>query len=104
MINTFPICLFYNCHTHPARSIIYNLNSYNNNGFAIRYKFNEAKQLLEIKAGFQILNHIDLVVILEQFLTDSEHLKSTSNLAKSYIINQSGATNLIYSELSKNFI
>ncbi|MFO0322212.1 MAG: 3-deoxy-D-manno-octulosonic acid transferase, partial [Bacteroidota bacterium] len=68
------------------------------------HKFNEAKQLLELKAGFQILNQNDLVVILEQFLTDSEYLKSTSNLAKSYIINQSGATNLIYLELSKNFI
>jgi 3-deoxy-D-manno-octulosonic-acid transferase len=67
------------------------------------HKFNEASDMLALKAGFEISSEEDLTKQIKVLLKDNVLLDHTAHLAKSYVLNNSGATNLIYLDLKKQF-
>lgn len=67
------------------------------------HKFNEASDMLALKAGFEISSEEDLTKQIKVLLKDNVLLDQTAHLAKSYVLNNSGATNLIYLDLKKQF-
>lgn len=58
-------------------------------------KFNEAKEILDLKAGFEYNNAEELYQSLEQFLSENDFLNEASLLAKNYVRKNSGATDKI---------
>ncbi len=64
------------------------------------HKFEEANALIKTGGGFFIKNVQDLEKIFTQLLEKSEHEKA-SQKAKSYILENQGATNMIFSYLEK---
>lgn len=64
-------------------------------------KFNEAFEVIDLKVGFVISNSVELTKQLEVFMEDEATLLTTSRLAKSYVLNNSGATKKIVEELRK---
>lgn len=58
-------------------------------------KFNEAFDVIKLKAGFVILNSEDLNKQFINFLENQNELNQTSSLARSYIQDHSGATDKI---------
>jgi 3-deoxy-D-manno-octulosonic-acid transferase len=67
------------------------------------HKFNEATDMLALKAGFEVSNEQGLTEQIKVFLNDNVLLKHTAFLAKSYVLNNSGATERIYLDLKKYF-
>lgn len=67
------------------------------------HKFNEAKEMLELKAGFEISNEVTLSEQINLFLNDKALLDRTAYLAKNYVLNNSGATERIYLDIKKHF-
>jgi len=67
------------------------------------HKFNEATDMLTLKAGFEISSEQGLMEQIKVFLNDNDLLKHTALLAKSYVLNNSGATERIYLDLKKHF-
>lgn len=63
------------------------------------HKFNEAKAVIDLKAGFEIETVESLSKYIHQFLSDEHFLNQSSLLAKDYVLNNSGATQLIYQGL-----
>lgn len=66
------------------------------------HKFNEAYQIIDLKAGFVINDAKDLTDQLIVFLTDSNELSTSSRLAQNYVRKNSGATNKIVDGLRGN--
>ena len=66
-------------------------------------KFNEAYQMIDLKAGFVFNTTHELTNYLNLFLNDSSELENTSRLAKNYVRKNSGATDLIVKEISSLF-
>ncbi len=64
------------------------------------HKFNEASELINLKAGFEISNSNDLINYLEKFINDNEYLNQTSQFSKNYVLENSGSSNVIYLGLS----
>lgn len=64
------------------------------------HKFNEASELINLKAGFEISNSHDLINYLEKFINDNEYLNQTSQFSKNYVLENSGSSNVIYLGLS----
>ena len=58
-------------------------------------KFNEAFDVIKLKAGFVILNKEDLNKQLIVFLENEDELKQTSILSQKYVLDNSGATDKI---------
>jgi len=67
------------------------------------HKFNEAADMLMLKAGFEISSEEDLTEQTKVFLNNNVLLDHTAHLAKSYVLNNSGATNRIYLDIKKQF-
>lgn len=67
------------------------------------HKFNEAVQILDLKAGFVYHNTEDLTNQLLVFLNDQAALSEASCLAENYVRKNSGATNKIVNGLKKYF-
>lgn len=59
------------------------------------HKFNEAHQILDLKAGFVFQNADDLEIQIQQFISNKEYLSEASVLAKNYVQKNSGATQKI---------
>lgn len=59
------------------------------------HKFNEAHQILDLKAGFVFQNADELEKQIQAFLSNSEYLSEASALAKNYVQKNSGATQKI---------
>lgn len=68
------------------------------------HKFNEAFQILDLKAGFVYHNDDDLTNQLLAFLNDPATLSEASRLAENYVRKNSGATNKIVEGLKEYFI
>ena len=66
-------------------------------------KFNEAYQMIDLKAGFVFNTTNDLTIVLNLFLRDAAELANTSRLAKNYVRKNSGATSLIVKDISTYF-
>ncbi len=66
-------------------------------------KFNEAYQMIDLKAGFVFNTSHELTIYLNLFLSDVSELANTSRLAKNYVRKNSGATDLIVKEISTYF-
>lgn len=66
-------------------------------------KFNEAYELIELKAGFVFNDHTELTSLLEGFMLNSEELTTASLLARNYVLKNSGATDKIATVL-ENYI
>ena len=64
------------------------------------HKFNEASELINLKAGFEISNSHDLINYLEKFINDKEYLNQTSQFSKNYVLGNAGSSNVIYLGLS----
>lgn len=64
------------------------------------HKFNEASELINLNAGFEISNSNDLINYLEKFINDNEYLNQTSQFSKNYVSENSGSSNVIYLGLS----
>ena len=60
----------------------------------------EASELINLKAGFEISNSHDLINYLEKFINDNEYLNQTSQFSKNYVLENSGSSNVIYLGLS----
>ena len=58
-------------------------------------KFNEAFSLIDLKAGFVVLNTEELTKQLTEFIENNDVLLQASDIAKGYIQQHSGATNKI---------
>ena len=68
------------------------------------YKFNEASELIKLRAGFEFKTNKDLIQYLDKFLNDSEFLYQTSLFAKNYVVKNAGSTDVIYLGLQKDLI
>ena len=69
--------------------------------FGTKYQnFQEAKDLISIKAGFSIQNQVEFNVLINKFIENKEFLQETSSLAKEYVFMQKGATERIFKNLS----
>lgn len=68
------------------------------------HKFNEAFQILDLKAGFVYHNADDLTNQLLAFMNDQAALSEASRLAENYVRKNSGATNKIVDGLKKYFV
>ena len=68
------------------------------------YKFNEAAELIKLRAGFEFKTNKDLIQYLDKFLNDSEFLYQTSLFAKNYVVKNAGSTDVIYLGLQKDLI
>lgn len=64
------------------------------------HKFNEAHQIIDLKAGFVINNADDLTNQLAVLINDSVALSEASRLASNYVRKNSGATEKIVKSLS----
>ena len=58
-------------------------------------KFNEAFEVIDLKAGFVFNDATELTNQLVTFLKDDAVLSESSRLAKNYVLKNSGATNKI---------
>ena len=67
-------------------------------------KFDEAKSLIEKKAGFGISNFEELEQVLTNLIKDSGFRKTTGQLAKDFVEQNIGATQKIMQEVYKNKI
>lgn len=63
------------------------------------HKFNEAYEILDLKAGFTFSNEDDLYNKLESLINNPEELRTASLLAKNYVQKNSGATEKILKHL-----
>lgn len=66
-------------------------------------KFNEANELINLKAGFEIANDDDFVKFLTRFLTNEDYLKATSTISRNYVVSKSGGTAKIIEGLNPYF-
>ncbi|MEE9350280.1 MAG: glycosyltransferase N-terminal domain-containing protein [Flavobacteriaceae bacterium] len=65
-------------------------------------KFNEAKDLINLKGCFVVKNTEDLRELLCQFKENGKSIKETANITKNYIASNIGATKCIISYIKKN--
>jgi 3-deoxy-D-manno-octulosonic-acid transferase len=66
-------------------------------------KFNEAHQILDLKAGFVFNDVKELTSKLQLLIIDKNALLESSRLSKNYVLKNSGATLKIVEELKKYF-
>ncbi|MES2131746.1 MAG: glycosyltransferase N-terminal domain-containing protein [Bacteroidota bacterium] len=64
-------------------------------------KFNEAYELIDLKAAFVFADSKDLTNHLHNFISDPQELATASVLAKNYVLKNSGATDKIATVLEK---
>jgi 3-deoxy-D-manno-octulosonic-acid transferase len=64
-------------------------------------KFQEAIQLVELKAAFPVESKIELDSLLQRCLNDAGFLKQTSDIAANYVLSKTGATDFVLSIISK---
>lgn len=64
-------------------------------------KFNEAHELIDLKAAFTFSDSKDLTNHLHDFMSDAQELATASVLAKNYVLKNSGATDKIATVLEK---
>ncbi|MES2761045.1 MAG: glycosyltransferase N-terminal domain-containing protein [Bacteroidota bacterium] len=67
------------------------------------HKFNEAFEILDLKAGFVFNDATDLADHLQYLLDNEEALSESSRLAKNYVLKNSGATDKIANDLKQYF-
>jgi 3-deoxy-D-manno-octulosonic-acid transferase len=65
------------------------------------HKFNEAHQIIDLKAGFVINNSEEIITQLNLLIEDKNALSEASALAKNYVLKNSGATNKIVDGLKE---
>lgn len=66
------------------------------------HKFNEASELINLHAGFEVSNSKNLIHYLEKFINDNEFLIQTSQFSKNYVLENAGSSNIIYLGLKKH--
>lgn len=66
-------------------------------------KFQEAKDLIELKAGFSINNGRELIEIAKQFIEHPKQLKAAGEAGTRYVNKMTGATPIILENTAKNF-
>ncbi|MEO6149942.1 MAG: glycosyltransferase N-terminal domain-containing protein [Mucilaginibacter sp.] len=62
-------------------------------------KFNEARELIALQAGFSVGNESELTAIMDKLITDSEFYKQSSKSAATYVEQNKGATGLILQKI-----
>ncbi len=67
-------------------------------------KFNEAYELIDLKAGFVFNDTHELSNKLYSFMVDQQELSTASMLAKNYVLKNSGATDKIATILEKHIL
>jgi 3-deoxy-D-manno-octulosonic-acid transferase len=67
------------------------------------HKFNEAFEILDLKAGFVFNDATELADYLQYLLDNEDALSESSRLAKNYVLKNSGATNKIASDFNQYF-
>ena len=67
------------------------------------HKFNEAHEILDLKAGFVFNDSVGFSNHLQWLLDNKEALVESSRLAKNYVLKNSGATNKITNDLKNYF-
>lgn len=65
------------------------------------HKFNEAHQIIDLKAGFVVNDTDELTAQLKLLIEDKNTLSEASVLAKNYVLKNSGATNKIVDGLKE---
>jgi 3-deoxy-D-manno-octulosonic-acid transferase len=65
------------------------------------HKFQEAKDLIAYKGGFNIQNEKELTSILDQFIGNEDYLNDCGSKAKSYVDKHIGATAIIMNKIFK---
>ncbi len=65
------------------------------------HKFNEAHQIIDLKAGFVVNNSEELTKQLKLLIEDKNVLSEATVLAKNYVLKNSGATNKIVDGLKE---
>lgn len=65
-------------------------------------KFNEAKDLIDLKAAFSIKNYTDFQNTIDMFMDDEVFLTSTSEKAKYYVGKNKGASQIVLNFVFKN--
>ena len=65
--------------------------------------FQEANDLINLKAAFSITNLADLILVFDKIKSDQAFMENTSLISKKYVKNNTGATNLILNHI-QNFL
>jgi len=65
------------------------------------HKFNEAKDLIELKGAFELHKTDDLMTKANELLSESAKLAQSASVAKKYILNGKGATGLILKRVNE---
>lgn len=68
----------------------------------VYYKFKEAKDLIDLKAGFSIINEASLESIVAKLIQDENFYAEASNQAKNYTRQNTGATEIICKYIQKH--
>lgn len=66
------------------------------------HQFNEAVQLINLKAAFVVNNFFDLNKILNSLLTNEKNLQKAGEISKNYVVSNLGATSRILAMCNKN--
>ena len=66
------------------------------------HQFNEAVQLVDLKAAFVVNNFFDLDKIFKRLLTNKILLKNTGEISKNYVVSNLGATSRILAICNKH--
>jgi 3-deoxy-D-manno-octulosonic-acid transferase len=64
------------------------------------HKFNEAKELIAYKGAFEIAKSEELVLKVNELLSDEEKLKKASAISKNYVRSNCGATGIILNRVN----
>ena len=67
-------------------------------------KFNEAVDLIKLKAAFTVKNETEAFNIFKMLITDQELRNICEKNAKNYVIEKAGATNIIVNYLNQSFL
>ncbi|MGI4729861.1 MAG: 3-deoxy-D-manno-octulosonic acid transferase [Janthinobacterium lividum] len=68
----------------------------------VYYKFKEAKDLIDLKAGFSIINEASLESIVAKLIQDENFYAEASNQVKNYTRQNTGATEIICKYIQKH--
>jgi 3-deoxy-D-manno-octulosonic-acid transferase len=60
--------------------------------------------MIALNAGFEVSNEVSLTKQIDLFLTNKTFLTQTSQLSKNYVLNNSGATERIYSAIKNQLV
>ncbi len=67
----------------------------------VYHKFNEARELIELKGAFEVKKTEELLLKTDELLSDAAKLASASAISKNYVLNGCGATGIILKSVNE---